>query len=335
MAKKHGTSPGGRSAERPEIIEAVRQADKAAGTDDEAFLRYLDEQMERLENPAGALRSVGPGPSSRRLHVLNPDAPAKSFHILKDPRYLKNARALALRTQGSLRVIGGQEVPAGKFLDCVAVGSDDQWGCTGTLIGKNVVVTAGHCADFATRVFFGQNVAKKGKVVRVKRRIRHPKYHTTANNDLMVLILAESVTIAPRSIATKTQIDRAPDGRVVGFGHSDPFGRSGYGVKRQVDVPVASPACQGKSDKHPDKMSYGCDPSLEIVAGRPMLAKDGCRGDSGGPFYIAGKTDDEWLLAGATSRATKSAMHTCGDGGIYVRLDKYLDWITRIPGVRL
>lgn len=150
----------------------------------------------------------------------------------------------------------------------------------------------------------------------------------------MVLVLAQKVTIAPRKIASKAQIDGAPDGRVVGFGHSDPFGSTGYGIKRQVDVPIASAACRGKADGHTDTMSYGCDAALEIVAGRPLLAKDGCKGDSGGPFCVQGPKN-QWLLAGATSRATKSAMHTCGDGGIYVRLDAYLEWITRILGVKL
>jgi secreted trypsin-like serine protease len=319
-----------KTVERPEIVEAVQRADAAAGKDNAAFLRHLDQEMARLAGDG--LRSASP--AAERLRIVTPDAPAKSFYILKDPRYLRNARTLALRTQGGLRVIGGTEVPPGEFLDCVAVGTDQQWACTGTLITPNVVVSAGHCVDYATRVFFGQDVDKPGKVVAVKKRVRHPKYHTNKNNDLMILILAEKVTIRPRPIAKKAQIDAAPDGRVIGFGHSDPLGSHGYGVKRQVDVPIASPACRGKSNGRTDAMAYGCDGALEIVAGRPMLAKDGCRGDSGGPFYILDK-NDQWLLAGATSRATKSAMHTCGDGGIYVRLDAYLKWMASIPGVRL
>jgi endonuclease G len=43
----------------------------------------------------------------------------------------------------------------------------------------------------------------------------------------------------------------------------------------------------------------------------------------------------DWLLAAATSRATDSALNNCGDGGIYVRLDKYRRWIDGIPGVTL
>src|SRR3712207_7375117 len=57
-------------------------------------------------------------------------------------------------------------------------------------------------------------------------------------------------------------------GRIVGFGNVDPRGLFGYGVKRMVDVPIASPDCRGKVDGQDDSVTYGCDRGLEIVAGR-------------------------------------------------------------------
>ena len=151
----------------------------------------------------------------------------------------------------------------------------------------------------------------------------------------MVLILEEAVDdMTPRRLAPSALIDQATDGRAVGFGTIDPQGEFGYGLKRQVDLPIASPACRGKSGGETDSKCYGCDPGLELVAGRPQLERDSCCGDSGGPFYIE-DASGEWLLSGATSRATRSATHTCGDGGIYVRVDAYRDWIESIPGVKL
>jgi endonuclease G len=70
-----------------------------------------------------------------------------------------------------------------------------------------------------------------------------------------------------------------------------------------------------------------------MVAGKPLLAKDSCTGDSGGPFYIA--AGKGWLLAGATSRSTDSAVLPCGDGGIYMRLDRYREWIEDSAKVKL
>lgn len=229
-------------------------------------------------------------------------------------------------------------MPKNGFLDCVAVGNDVEWGCTGTLIAPDVVVTAGHCASFATRVYFGSDVSKPGKIVKVRQRVRHPQYRQGGKqNDLMVLLLATRVeNIAPRAIATKAMIDKATDGRVVGFGNTDPLGSTGYGVKRQVDVPIASPACRGTVDGESDQTAYGCDVGLELVAGKPLLAKDSCTGDSGGPFYLdVDVGNGAWVIAGATSRATNSAPNDCGDGGVYVRLDRYRAWIDSIPGVTL
>jgi endonuclease G len=64
------------------------------------------------------------------------------------------------------------------------------------------------------------------------------------------------------------------------------------------------------------------------VAGKPLLQHDTCKGDSGGPFFLA-DSRGRWFLAGVTSRGTDLATTMCGDGGLYVRVDKYLDWITK------
>ncbi len=313
------------------VLDAIASAERAGPASDHDFVRALrSAYFDAHRRATGRLRMVAAAPAAAAGSPMGP----RSFHIHDDPRYVRNARALAMRTVARVRIIGGTEVRAGEFDDCVAVGSDSEWGCSGTLVAKNVVVTAGHCADFATRVFFGTDVRAAGRVVKVKKRHRHPRYHKGKHNDLMVLVLAEAVDgVAPRRLAPGKLVTAATDGRVVGFGHTDPTGTSGYGKKRKVDVPVASPSCSGEVDGRDDAMSYGCDRLLEMVAGRPLLARDTCSGDSGGPFYV----DDggTWLLAGATSRATDSAVNNCGDGGIYVRLDKYARWIESLPGVTL
>jgi secreted trypsin-like serine protease len=318
--------------EQFDILECIAQAEKKAGGDHRAFIRHLNEYYSGRQRSALRLR----GSPAARAAVAPHDRTPRAEQLLHDARYLENARKLAQRTQGGTRVIGGTVVPKGQFLDCVAVGNDAQWGCTGTLIAANVVVTAGHCSQFATRVFFGGDVSKPGKVVRVRERVRHPDYRKGGKqNDLMILLLADRVeNIEPRVLATKSIIDKATDGRVVGFGNTDPMGSAGYGTKRQVDVPIASPACRGSVDGEPDRTVYGCDVGLELVAGKPLLAKDSCTGDSGGPFYMEG-AQGKWVLAGATSRATNSAPNDCGDGGIYVRLDRYKGWIDSLPGVTL
>jgi V8-like Glu-specific endopeptidase len=252
--------------------------------------------------------------------------PVASQVFYTDPTYVKNTVRLIQETD---RVVGG--VATKEFPDCVAIGSSSDWCCTGTLVARNVVVTAGHCkGPCSSRVFIGTNVNAPGvaEVVNVIKAVRHPQYNQGGkHNDLTVLILERDVTsVKPRKLATSAMINKVTSVRVVGFGNTDPDSTGGYGVRRMVDVPVASASCSTVDAQN----KYGCDAGLEIVAGKPFLNKDSCNGDSGGPIYL--KSGSKWYLAGATSRATRNSTRPCGDGGIYVRIDKYASWIRSVPG---
>jgi secreted trypsin-like serine protease len=237
--------------------------------------------------------------------------------------------------------VGGRRATKEEFPDCVCVGSrsddGDEYCCTGTLIGKNVIVTAGHCfpcTGDSTVIYIGTNTKSPG-ITYTGKAFQHPKYAQGGlHNDLTVIVLDKDVTeITPRRIATTDEVNKATFVRVVGFGNSDVNSTGGFGVKRVADVPIASVSCSGASDAG----TLGCDTKLELVAGMVGLQRDSCNGDSGGPIYIQIGDDpaksESWAIAGATSRATKTAASACGDGGIYERIDQFLDsFIKTIPG---
>ena len=246
-----------------------------------------------------------------------------------DPRYLANLRAVA-RSAANARIIGGTPV-AGKDLDdCVAVGSDDSWGCTGTLIAPDVVLTAGHCEQLHTRVFVGRDPTKTGRIFKVKAHVRHPKFDAALRNDLMILILEKKVTgVTPRKMAPKALIDKATVGRIAGFGSTRLDGSGTLGAKLETKVPIVSQACRGTVNGVKDGQVYGCHLGHEIIAGKPLLLHDSCNGDSGGPLFVENAAG-QWLLAGTTSRGTDRGPTMCGDGGLYVRVDLYQKWIASV-----
>ncbi len=302
---------------------AIAHAEKTARDDREFALELRSRALAEVR-PA----SSGVGRGNARSLGLRPKTP-KGALLVDDPRYLQNVRELARRTKRNARIIGGNAVKGKEFADCVAIGDDTDWGCTGTLIAPTVVLTAGHCEKLHTRIFVGNDVDAKGTEYRVQKHVRHPSWTTKLKNDLMLIILEKPVKgVKPRALAPTSVIDAAIDGRVVGFGTTDLGGTIGFGQKQQTDVPIVSRACDGKVKGKKDGAVYGCHTGGELVAGKPLLNHDTCRGDSGGPLYVAkGST---WLLAGVTSRGTDHATTMCGDGGIYTRVDKYRTWIVSV-----
>lgn len=296
------------------IDKAIAQAQKAAPTDDAALLVQLRAAVAlQTKSRGGRALSVGP---------KKPRGP----RLASDPRYLANIRAL-VKQKPKERIVGGSTVQGTEFDDCVAVGDDDDFGCTGTLIAPNVVLTAAHCQALHTRVFVGNDLSKKGREFRVRTHLRHKAFDSDFKNDVMILILEKKVSgVKPRALATKALIDAATTARVVGFGTTDIDGTEGFGVKRKTDVPIVSQGCHGKVDGKSDSTVYGCHRNREIVAGKPLFLHDTCKGDSGGPFFIQ-DNKGRWLLAGVTSRGTDLSSTMCGDGGIYVRVDAYAAWI--------
>jgi hypothetical protein len=337
------------------LVRAVHGfAKQVAGDDDEKFMtlsaRALDHALVADRNILGRFDATSDRPA---LAPAAEGVETKTPSILSIRELQKNARKLvelASQPQGGLapvipgqRVVGGRLAAASEFLDSVCVGSrssaGDEYCCTGTLIGKNVVVTAGHCfpcTGASTVVFVGNNTGAAGKTY-IGKAVQHPNYAQGGrHNDLTVLILNDDVEgVVPRRVATTAEIDAATFVRAVGFGNSDLNSTGGFGIKRLADIPIASVNCAGSQDHK----KLGCDTKFELVAGIVGLKIDTCNGDSGGPVYVLVGTDptkpESWAVAGATSRATKMAVLPCGDGGIYVRLDHYLDsFIKTVPGAR-
>jgi secreted trypsin-like serine protease len=276
-----------------------------------AVLAELKAGLKRLEAEVVGLQESEGSPGSAALDSqAQPQAPT-------DPPYIP-----PLVNDNEPEPIYGGSVTDG-YPDCCAVGNEFMgYFCTGTLIAPNVVLTARHCAEDynVTRVFLkGNDVSKpkKGETINVKEARAHPDPKV----DLMLLVLEEHSKVSPRPIVRDGQF-KPETTLVVGFGMINPSGTKGYGEKRKATVPVMTLDCKEMEDQ----ARYGCWADVEMVAGHRGLKRDTCKGDSGGPLYVEDEEGKLFLL-GVTSRGVRASGKPCGNGGIYVRADRFRDWI--------
>lgn len=237
-------------------------------------------------------------------------------------------------------VIGGSNAPLHEWPDVAAIlykqtdGTDMQM-CTGTLIAPTVVITAGHCAPSEDpsigtldNVLLGTNSLARpqdGETVPVARFIEYPNSQSTV--DITVVVLSRAATEAPRQIATgwaRLDIQNGAAVQFVGYGSIDKNGNTYIDDLQEAKSTITDYNCTTSS---------GCNsaarPDGELGAGG--MGIDTCPGDSGGPMYLL--TSYGNFLAGATSRGYDNSTFACGDGGIYGRPDKIVDWIEQQTGV--
>lgn len=318
-------------------VGAKAPCDCGGAFDAEAAIRALSRDVARLADlvAAGGGRARGgrtakpasPAPKSRTRSIVGEaDVVPEYIRILKESRKAQEEDA-----ESASGIVGGR--PTRDFPSCCCIG-DDAAGfyCSAALVRPRVVLTAGHCDTRISRVFakgWDVDLLDRGEVLRVAAAVRHPDYHKTPDaNDISVLILEQPATTKPVDLATAAEMAKLKSVEVVGFGYNDRNRPLGFGTKRRVTVPVAAIQRKATDDLAEAASRLGFDPAFEFVAGRKLLGKDSCNGDSGGPVYLV--TDKGAKLVGLTSRATAEAEDNCGDGGIYVRPDRHLDWIKSV-----
>ncbi|MFN7924473.1 MAG: trypsin-like serine protease [Bryobacteraceae bacterium] len=234
------------------------------------------------------------------------------------------------------RIVGG--VRTSEFPECCLIGRKNPngtlgWFCTGVLVHPKIVLTAGHCfisnmkANIVALKADDENRLQQAELISIRRMTQHPRYRQTHQiSDMSVIILRTASTVAPVAIASTPEMSAATETTLVGFGNDDVNSTRGFGLKRQVTVPITQIRRSPADNLDSAEQTLGFESDLEFVAGGNGF--DSCNGDSGGPAYVT--IGGVRKVAGLTSRATDTAGHPCGDGGIYTRVDKHVDFIRQM-----
>jgi len=208
--------------------------------------------------------------------------------------------------------------------------------CGGTLIKRNVVLTAAHCTTTLIgsnyQIYLGAHDRTKLTATgvfrtTVSRVIVHSGYSSrTMQNDIAILILSQ-----PAPLSARIQIACLPslsstfpssniDSWIVGWGTTSSQGSTSP-LLRNAKIQVLNPttACSRYSP------TYW---TLQVCAGLTTGGKDTCQGDSGGPLYVSGTIGGKtkYIHAGITSYGIGCALKDYP--GIYTRTAAYISWIT-------
>lgn len=228
-------------------------------------------------------------------------------------------------------VVGGSLAPPGKWPDVVAVLAKTA-ACSGTLIAPDVVLTAGHCIEPGPVEVVVDSVdyADRSQGVRVPVKWARAYPLWDRRYDIGVVMLEHPAPGAARKVAAAcTARERLVAGaqlRVVGFGLATRDASDRNTRLREATVPVIDASCT---------MDLACEPSIaphgEFIAGG--AGSDACFGDSGGPIFV----DDGHgpAVIGVVSRGVALPGAPCGNGGVYVRVDKVVSWIQSVTGIKV
>lgn len=209
------------------------------------------------------------------------------------------AVGLAAAPSSASAIVGGTEAPAGKFPAVANVVIAGAFGCTGTLIAPDWILTAGHCSSLTGGLGIATPLAYPpssfsavvgtvnasgagGERVAVDRVAVPPSYLLTAGFDTSLLHLNRPAATPPTPVAGRGYeglyaADVLTD--VVGFGVT---GEGGDAPARLQEVPipiVGDATCAAGNGAF--------EARTQLCGGYAEGGKDSCQGDSGGPMFTS------------------------------------------------
>lgn len=214
-----------------------------------------------------------------------------------------------------LDVIGGEPTAAPPFFVALHEPGETSPFCGGTLIEKNLAVTAAHCVSDASEpidVWLGvSDLKNRPEPIRVEAVRVHPQYHNRRfQHDVALLFLERDDGQETAAISVKGRAEGPL--HLLGFGNTS---RKGHTYPDQIQSAYVNevPGYECEALGGPYKFVIG----QQICASAPL--SDSCDGDSGGPLLLNGE------IYGLVSWGTGCGNPT--QPGVYTRAASYRDWI--------
>jgi secreted trypsin-like serine protease len=197
----------------------------------------------------------------------------------------------------STRVVGGKPAKQGEFPWIGRL----SMGCAGSLIAKDVMLTAAHCVDgtgedTSITATFGNVDLESPDVTEVKSTYVHvPEGGFDTGDDWALIKLEKKVDLPLLKIATTPALNK---GRftIMGWG-ADSEGGEQQRYLLKATVPFVNDKTCGTAYADPE---WGFDAAKMLCAGKKQGGVDTCQGDSGGPM-VRKNADGRWRQVGIVS----------------------------------
>ena len=242
------------------------------------------------------------------------------------------------------RITGGSEADIGRYSYAVYLEGPDEYGnmvhyCGGSLIARDVILTAAHCQGF-TRVIVGRHDRHdydNGEVFDSFDEVIHPLYYyfePGIDNDVMLVFLEDAYT-ANDVVTVRLNSDPSvpylgQQLTVMGWGDTDALPGDEFNFESDVLVNAdVSYISNEECDASEGYDNYGDFQAYKHVVTDTMLCatanpNDSCNGDGGSPLVVQGDNASSDIQVGIVSWGVGCATELPSG---YARVSHFYDWI--------